>query len=152
MEISVNGFEHGGSIPRKFTCDGADISPRITWKGIPDGARSLALIMDDPDAPSGAFTHWIVYNIPPGEQELKENFPKTGKTAGKISQGKNDFGNVGYGGPCPPRGNPHRYFFRLYALGSEEVLEPRISVDRLESSIKGKSLAEAEYMGTYKRD
>lgn len=151
MKISVVGFHHDGEIPVKYTCDGSDISPRVTWEDTPDGTKSLALIMDDPDAPMGTFSHWLAYNIPPGENSLEENFPKAEETGHGIRQGKNDFGNIGYGGPCPPRGKPHRYFFKLYALDSDEHINVGIDRKNLESSLKGKIIGEAEYMGTYKR-
>ena len=151
MRILVSGFSHGSEIPIKFTCDGSDVSPEVSWEGLPEGTKSLAIIMDDPDAPSGLFTHWMTYNMPPGESSLGENFPREKMTDSGISQGKNDFGKIGYGGPCPPRGKPHRYFFRLYALNSEEPILSGLGRKQFDGALKGKIIGEAEYMGTYKR-
>ncbi len=151
MKISVRGFESGSEIPIKFTCDGPDVSPEVYWEGLPEGTRSIAIIMDDPDAPSGLFTHWIAYNIPAGESGLHENFPKVGKTESGIIQGKNDFGRAGYGGPCPPRGKPHRYFFRIYALNSVGPAEPDLGRKQIDAALEGKIIGEAHYLGTYKR-
>lgn len=151
MKISVKGFENGGKIPEEFTCDGTDISPGISWEDLPEGTESLALIMDDPDAPVGTFTHWLIYNIPPGEKGLPQGHPKEDRGGSGIRQGKNGFGKTGYGGPCPPEGKPHRYFFRLYALDSGERIEAGINRKKVDASLKGKIIGEAEYIGTYGR-
>ncbi len=146
MQITVTGFSNGGTIPRRHTCDGEDVSPAIAWSGAPDGTQSFVLIADDPDAPVGTWNHWLLYDIPPDTKALPE-----GGSAGRS--GANDFGRSGYGGPCPPRGHgPHRYFFKLYALSAASVGLPagarRADLDR---AMKGKILAEAQYMGRYER-
>jgi Raf kinase inhibitor-like YbhB/YbcL family protein len=117
FEVVVAGLS-GGSVPVRYTCDGEDVSPRVEWRGLPAGARSLALICYDPDAPRGTFVHWVLYNVPPSLPGLPENLPKTGVVEGVGLQGVNDFGRVGYGGPCPPSGT-HRYVFLVLALDSE---------------------------------
>jgi len=117
FEVVVAGLS-GGSVPARYTCDGEDVSPRVEWRGLPAGARSLALICYDPDAPRGTFVHWVLYNVPPSLPGLPENLPKTGVVEGVGLQGVNDFGRVGYGGPCPPSGT-HRYVFLVLALDSE---------------------------------
>ena len=117
MELTIrsSAFAHGGMIPKKFTCDGADISPSLSWSKGPEETKSYALISDDPDAPMGTWVHWVIYNLPASVKELTENVPKTGQLDNGALQGKNDFGNFGYGGPCPP-GGTHRYYFKVYAL------------------------------------
>jgi Raf kinase inhibitor-like YbhB/YbcL family protein len=117
FEVLVAGLS-GGSVPPRYTCDGEDVSPRVEWRGLPVGARSLMLICYDPDAPRGTFVHWVLYNVPPSLPGLPENLPKTGVVEGVGLQGVNDFGRVGYGGPCPPSGT-HRYVFLVLALDSE---------------------------------
>ncbi|WP_069808043.1 YbhB/YbcL family Raf kinase inhibitor-like protein [Vulcanisaeta thermophila] len=145
-------FKYGERIPRKYTCDGEDVSPPLQWSGTPQGTKSLVLIMEDPDAPIGLFTHWVLYNIPPTRNELPENVAKNPTVEGIGLQGINDFGRVGYGGPCPPRGHgPHRYFFRLYALDITLNLRPRASRNDVLNAIKNHVIGTAEYMGTYSR-
>lgn len=151
MKIMVRGFEDGGEIPRIFTCDGVDESPEVSWIEIPEEAKSLALIMDDPDAPMGTFTHWIIYNVDPGTKGLTRKLPRTESLDFGPAQGKNDFGKIGYGGPCPPHGRPHRYFFRLYALSSDSAIEPGVERNELEKKIKKAIMEEASYMGKYRR-
>ncbi|MBV9623542.1 MAG: YbhB/YbcL family Raf kinase inhibitor-like protein [Acidobacteria bacterium] len=148
--LTSPAFAAGDMIPKKFTCDGADISPGLTWAGAPDRTQSLAVIADDPDAPAGTWTHWIVWNIRP-QTTIPEAVAKVESLSNGIRQGRNDFKNIGYGGPCPPPGKPHRYFFRLYALDSE--LEIKAGGDRteLEHAMKGHVLAQAELMGRYGR-
>src|SRR5256885_1714257 len=116
--LKTKAFSEGGAIPKKYTCDGSDLSPALTWAGTPAGTQSLALIADDPDAPVGTWTHWIIWNIPP-EPALPEGIPKVENLSDGTRQGKNDFKRVGYGGPCPPPGKSHRYFFKLYAIGAK---------------------------------
>src|SRR5438552_10676499 len=113
--ISSPAFQAEGKIPSKYTCDGINISPPLEWKDPPAGTQSFALIHDDPDAPSGDWVHWVVWNIPPAKSGLPENFPKDKELKDGTRQGMTDFGKIGYGGPCPPSGS-HRYFFKLYAL------------------------------------
>jgi Raf kinase inhibitor-like YbhB/YbcL family protein len=143
--LTSDAFGEGEPIPKRHTCDGDDVSPTLAWSSLPEGARSLALIVDDPDAPSGDFVHWLAWNIDPASGGLEEGVPAP-------AQGTNGFGRPGYAGPCPPPGNgPHRYFHRLYALDGELDLEPGAAREQLEDAIEGKVLAEAQLMGTYQR-
>ena len=144
MTISSSAFSDGQSIPAKYTCDGSDTSPAMAFASIPAGAKSLALVVDDPDAPGGTFDHWIVWNIPPNTTTVAE-----GQSPKGIA-GRNGFGNSGYGGPCPPSGE-HRYFFKLYALDTTLNLQPSSRKADLEKAMKGHILAEAQMMGRYRR-
>ncbi len=154
LRLTSSAFQDGGMIPRMYTCDGADRSPPLEWSGVPGSARSLALICDDPDAPGGTWSHWVVLNLAPQARTLVEGIApgELLKLEGDRSaqQGKNDFGKIGYGGPCPPRGT-HRYFFRLYAL--DTVLDPGAGVTRstVLRTIEGHIMAEGQLMGTYSR-
>lgn len=146
--ITTSAFSPSGDIPSRFTCDGADVSPALAWTEVPAGTKSLALIVDDPDAPGGTFTHWLVYGLAPTRRGLPEGIPRTGEfNAGR--QGKNSFDVAGYRGPCPPAGKPHRYFFHLYALDTALSLRPAASRNELESAIKGHVLAKAELLGKF---
>jgi Raf kinase inhibitor-like YbhB/YbcL family protein len=154
MKIESPVFVHYGEIPNRYTCEGQDISPPLTWQGLPVGTKSLALIVDDPDAPDPSapkmtWVHWVLYNIPPTAQGLKEGVKPEELPAGTL-QGKNDWGRTGYGGPCPPIGR-HRYFFKLYAL--DTVLEDLKTPDkaRIEKAMQGHVLAKAEVIGTYQK-
>ena len=151
FEVSTPAFAGGGDIPVRHTCDGADVSPALDWTAPPDGTVSLALIVDDPDAPGRTWVHWVVYNIPPGERGLPEGVEARAALPSGTRQGTNDFGRIGYGGPCPPPGPAHRYFFRLYAL--DTTLEWRRGVKRpgLDAAMKGHVLASAELLGSYQR-
>jgi len=149
--LRTTAFANGGDIPAKYTCSGADVSPQLTWTEPPARTQSLALIVDDPDAPRGTFTHWILYNLNPQTKELPENFPKAGPAPRGAARGRNGFGATGYRGPCPPPGKPHRYFFKLYALDTKLNLKPDATQDELESAMKGHVLAQAEWMGKFKR-
>jgi hypothetical protein len=142
MKLKSPEFEHNGTIPKKFTCEGNDISPALSIEGMPEKAQSLALIVDDPDAPMGTWIHWVVFDIPPAA-EIKEN-----TIPGK--QGSNDFGRNNYGGPCPPTGT-HRYFFKLYALDAKLNLKEGVSSRDLEKAMEGHVLDKAELIGLYKR-
>lgn len=152
MIISSSAFEHNGKIPSVYTCEGNDISPPLAWSGVPVGARSLALIVDDPDAPDPAaprmtWVHWLLYNLPAdiaGLREDEKNLP------GKALEGTNDWKRVGYGGPCPPIGR-HRYFHKLYALDVvlPDLQEP--TKKQLEAAMQGHVIAEAQVMGTYQK-
>ena len=150
FSLKSSAFTEGATIPKKYTCDGPDISPALEWSGVPAATRSLALIADDPDAPVGTWTHWIAGNIPP-DHSLSEEVQKTETLADGTRQGKNDFRRIGYGGPCPPPGKPHRYFFKLYALDTKLDLKPGASRSELESAMKGHVLAETHLMGKYGR-
>jgi Raf kinase inhibitor-like YbhB/YbcL family protein len=149
MKLSSPVFLPGQPIPNKYTCEGENVSPPLIWHGVPTGAKSLALIMDDPDAPVGLFTHWILFNIPTDTEGLLEHFTET-HVGGQYVQGRNSFGNTGYGGPCPPAGDPHRYFFRLYALDDSLPLGMGINREQLLDAIRPHLLDESEYMGTYR--
>ena len=151
MEISSSAFTQGSSIPAQYSCDSDNISPKLSWSGVPEGTQSIAVIMDDPDAPGGAWIHWVVYGISPDDDGLPEGVPSSDTLDGGARQGKNDFGNAGYGGPCPPRGGPHRYFFKLYALDTELTLGPGATKAELLSEMSGSVLAQGELMGTYTR-
>jgi Raf kinase inhibitor-like YbhB/YbcL family protein len=151
ISLKSSAFSAGSAIPVQYTCDGADISPDLIWSGVPGEADSLVLIMDDPDAPRGTFTHWIVYNIPPERSQLPQDVPDSDTLSDGSRQGINGFGKTGYGGPCPPKGSQHRYVFRLYAV--DTVLDPSGQVDRpvLENALAGHVIAQGELPGTYQR-
>ncbi|BDY11941.1 YbhB/YbcL family Raf kinase inhibitor-like protein [Hydrogenimonas cancrithermarum] len=150
MKITSPVFEHGGFIPAKYTCDGADISVPLTFEDVPAEARSLALIMDDPDAPMGIFVHWVIYDMPASLPGLPEGVPNEPNLAEGIRQGINSFGNIGYGGPCPPDG-AHRYMFKLYALDTLLKADAGLSKHDLLARMNGHVLAGAELMGIYER-
>lgn len=135
----------------KNTCDGQDISPRISWSGVPNNTKSLALIVEDPDAPGGLFVHWVIYNIDPSLKGLPEGIPKTEVVSGIGLQGVNSFGKIGYGGPCPPRGSTHRYIFRIYALKETVQLGPGASRNDLLRAMEGKIIAVGETTVKYGR-
>jgi Raf kinase inhibitor-like YbhB/YbcL family protein len=150
LKLISRAFPHEDTIPDKYSKDGGNISPDLEWMGVPDGTKSLALIVDDPDAPSGVFVHWLVYGIPPGILELKEDLPGTETLPNGARQGRNGFGEIGYGGPQPPSG-VHRYFFRLYALDQDPPLRAGASREELDQAIKGHTIEKAELMGRYRR-
>jgi Raf kinase inhibitor-like YbhB/YbcL family protein len=151
--ITSPAFSDGGPIPRAHTCDGANLSPPLTWTGVPDDARSLALIMDDPDAPGGTFVHWVLYGLPGATQGLPSGVPteKELKKPVTAKQGGNDFHKAGYGGPCPPPGPAHRYMFKLYALREALDLPVGATKEVLVKAMEGKILAEAVLTGMYAR-
>ena len=151
FSISSSNFQNGGDIPKKFTCDGADISPELSWTDPPAGTQSFALIADDPDAPAGTWTHWVLYDLRSGTHNLAENVPKVDQLPDGGIQGRNDFRKIGYGGPCPPPGNPHRYFFKLYALDSKTNLKPGASRQELEQAMKSHTLGKTQVIGKYRR-
>ena len=151
FSITNTAFPNGGNIPRKFTCDGADASPELSWTAPPSGTQSFALIADDPDAPVGNWTHWVLYDLPAGTASLPEDVPKSEELPNGARQGRNDFRRIGYGGPCPPPGKPHRYFFKLYALNSKLNLKPGSTKADVEKAIEGHILAKGELMGKYAR-
>jgi hypothetical protein len=151
LQISSTAFLEGGSIPKKYTCDSEDISPPLAWNGVPAGTKSLALIADDPDAPMGTWVHWVLFDIPASLSSLPEAVAKTPTVQGIGTQGKNDFGKTGYGGPCPPRGKPHRYFFKLYALDTALNLKAGASKAEVENAMRGHILGQGQLMGTYSR-
>ncbi len=149
--LKSTAFANGDGISRKYTCDSADISPALSWEGVPAGTHSLALIVDDPDAPVGTWTHWIIWNISARATALPEGVPKVAVLDNGARQGMNDFKRIGYGGPCPPPGKPHRYFFKLYALDAALDLKAGAKRSELELAMKGHVLSKAELMGTYWR-
>ena len=138
-------------LPKEFSCEGRDASPELEWRNAPQGTRSFALIAEDPDAPGGTWVHWVVYDLPAAVHQLSEGVPKRSEIQGGGRQGDNDFGRVGYGGPCPPPGSPHRYFFRLYALDTVLDLKGAVNKAEVEQAMKGHVLAQAELMGRYAR-
>ena len=154
MDIKSAAFEANGDIPKKYTCKGADVSPPLVWEGVPAGAKSLALICDDPDAPVGVWVHWVLYGLSPQLKGLPEGVAKTESVVVEKSsamQGLNDFGRAGYGGPCPPPGAPHRYFFKLYALDAAPRLHPKASKAQLLKAMEGHILGQAELVGRFAR-
>jgi hypothetical protein len=151
LTLSSSAFKPGGEIPKQYTCEGADVSPALQWAGAPAGTKSFALIADDPDAPVGTWVHWVVYDLPGDATALPQGIPTKDTLAGDGKQGVNDFRKVGYGGPCPPPGKPHRYFFKLYALDAPTNLKPRASKAEVLRAIEGHVLAQAELMGMYRR-
>jgi Raf kinase inhibitor-like YbhB/YbcL family protein len=151
MQLTSTVFAEGAAIPAKHTCDAKNVSPPLKWSGVPAGAKSLALIVDDPDAPVGTWVHWVLYDLPATGSELAEDVPKSQYVAGGAKQGLNDFRHLGYGGPCPPPGKPHRYFFKLYALDAVLDLKPGLTKKDLEKAMEGHILERAQLMGTYQR-
>jgi Raf kinase inhibitor-like YbhB/YbcL family protein len=150
--IISDAFQEGEAIPIKHTCDGDDLSPALRWSDIPPNTKSFALICEDPDAPSGTFTHWILYNLPPTVSELPEGVSAEERLANGAIQGRNDFKRIGYGGPCPPpKDSAHRYFFRLYALDTELQLRAGARREDIVLAMEGHILAKGHLMGTYQR-
>src|SRR5438093_3031834 len=151
FELESSAFKAGETIPRKHTCDGQDLSPPLAWTDPPPGTKSLALVCDDPDAPGGTWVHWVLYGVPASATSLPEGVPPALARDDGSRQGTNDFRRAGYGGPCPPRGAPHRYFFKLYALDIVPALAPGASKPALLKAIEGHTLGQAELMGRYAR-
>jgi Raf kinase inhibitor-like YbhB/YbcL family protein len=152
MEIKMTSaaFEPGGMIPNKYTCDGQDISPPLSWGDVPDGTESIALICDDPDAPMGTWVHWVLFDLPPETRGLPENIPAVENLENGGRHGTNDFRKLGYGGPCPP-GGTHRYYFKVYALDKLMNLHVGNTKSQLLKAMEGHILAEGDLMGRYKR-
>lgn len=151
MTMTSEAFTEGQPIPAQYTGDGKDISVPLKWANPPPETQTFALICEDPDAPRGTWTHWVLYNLPAQTRELPEGVPAERTLADSAVQGKNDFGNIGYGGPAPPRGHPHRYFFKLYALDKKLDLRPGATRSQVLSAAAGHVLAESHLMGSYKR-
>lgn len=151
LHLTSPAFDNGDAIPAKYTCEGRDISPPLQWTGVPNGTRSLSLVCDDPDAPTGTWVHWVLYDVPPKFSELAEGVPTSEVTPEGMKQGRNDFDRTGYGGPCPPPGKAHRYYFRVYALDIAPGLPAGATRDDLMRAIEGHVLEEAELMGRYER-
>ena len=151
IHITTTAFAEGQPIPSRHAYDQQDISPALQWSGVPPAAKSLALICDDPDAPMGTWVHWVLYDLPPVGTGLGEGVPKTPQLPNGAKQGVNDYKKIGYGGPCPPPGKPHRYFFKLYALDTLLALKPGATKKDLLKAMEGHVLAEGQLMGTYQR-
>ena len=151
MEIKSSAFKAQEKIPAKYTCDGANVSPPLSWTDVPEKTQGLALISDDPDAPVGTWVHWVIYDLPTETRELPEGMAPKEVLENGARQGVNDFRNVGYGGPCPPPGPAHRYFFKLYAIDTKLGLPPRATKKDVEKAMKGHILAQTELVGLYGR-
>lgn len=149
--LTSSAFKSGEDIPEKYTCDGMDVSPPLSWSGFPAETKSFILIVEDPDAPGGIFTHWIAYNISSKITSLSEGIKKVGKLDNGILQGMNSFGRIGYNGPCPPHGSKHRYYFRIYALDCYIDLPPGATREEVLKMIKEHVIGEAELLGYYER-
>ena len=153
IKLTSSAFSEGQPIPRAYTCDGVNISPPLEWSGVPKTARTIAIVCDDPDAPDapgGTWVHWVLYNLPADNIGLVENLPATERLKAGGFQGTNDFGKIGYGGPCPPSGT-HRYFFHVYALDSELPLNAGTTKAELMKAMEGHTLLQGQLMGTYRR-
>jgi hypothetical protein len=151
LQLTTTAFADSQPIPRRHAYDDQDLSPALQWSGVPPAAKSLALICDDPDAPKGTWVHWVIYNLPPATAGLSEGVPKSPELANGAKQGVNDYQRTGYGGPCPPPGKPHRYFFKLYALDLPPDLKSGLTKKDLVAAMDGHILAEGQLMGTYQR-
>jgi len=152
IQVKSPAFAEGGMIPRQYTCDAANVSPTIYWSGWPEQTQSFTLLVEDPDAPKGTFTHWIVWNIPPHAPEMPERVAPDGTLPSGAVQGTNDFGKLGYGGPCPPPGSTHRYWFKIYALDSTLRLGAGATKARLLEAMIGHHLAEGQLTAKYHRE
>jgi Raf kinase inhibitor-like YbhB/YbcL family protein len=150
IKLTSTAFQEGGMIPVQYTCAGANVSPPLAWGDVPAETKALALVVDDPDAPRGTWVHWVAYNLSPATKALPENVPALEALASGGRQGKNDFGQLGYGGPCPPDGT-HRYYFKLYALNAELNLPTGATKQDLLKAIYGHILDEGQLMGRFKR-
>ena len=151
MELSSAAFKDGQPIPNRYTCDDKNISPALAWNGAPAGTKSLALIVDDPDSPTGVWTHWIVFNIPADASALDEDAAKSQTSPAGLRMGLNDFKNAGYGGPCPPAGKAHRYYFKILALDITLDLPAGASRQAVDAAIAKHVLSQGQLMGTYQR-
>ena len=151
FELTSSALKAKEKIPKEYTCDGSDISIPLSWNDVPERTKGFALIADDPDAPRGTWVHWVLYDIPAEVRELSAGIGNEESLQNGAKQGKNDFGKVGYGGPCPPGGPAHRYHFKLYALNEMTGLRPRATKQQLLDAMKGHVLGEAQLTGTYKR-
>ena len=150
MKLNSSAFEEGGMIPSKYTCDGENISPPLSWSGEPENTKSFVITCDDPDAPSGNWIHWVIYDIPVNVLELKENVPPQKILENSAKQGLSDFGKIGYGGPCPP-GGTHRYIFKIYAINKMLELEAGLKKSEVLKAIDGNILAETQILSKYKK-
>jgi Raf kinase inhibitor-like YbhB/YbcL family protein len=148
VKLTSAAFKEGQPIPATYTCKGVNVSPPLEWSGVPKTARTIAIIADDPDAPSGTWVHWVLYNLPADNIGLVENLPATESLKAGGFQGKNDFGRIGYSGPCPPSGT-HRYFFKMYALDAELPLKAGATKAEVEKAMAGHIVAQGQLMGTF---
>lgn len=151
LSLSSTAFKEGDKIPVKYTCGGQDISPPLAWGEPPQPTQAFVLIVDDPDAPGGVFTHWVLFNLPASVRQLGEGVAAQERLQNRTLQGKNDFGRIGYSGPCPPRGPAHRYRFTLYALDKPLDSKPGASKKQIVDAMKGHILAQGQLTGTYQR-
>jgi Raf kinase inhibitor-like YbhB/YbcL family protein len=151
FSLRSSAFRDGEAIPARYTCDGENVSPALSWDTVPDGSGALVLVMDDPDAPRGTFTHWVLFDIPPEARELPEAITPRAALDDGARQGPNDFGNLGYGGPCPPPGAPHHYRFTLYAVDAPLRLAPGATKQEVTSALSGPTIGSARLVGTYRR-
>ena len=151
LDVTSTAFEEGGAIPSRYTCDGLDVSPPLSWSSVPEDTQSLVLIADDPDAPGATFVHWVIYNLPPDTRRLPEDVPNRETLPSGAAQGINGAGRVGYMGPCPPSGT-HRYFFKIHALDTGLDLRGDATKQTLSGAMEGHVLAEGRLMGTYRRE
>ena len=151
IELTSTSFRDGEPIPKDHTADGKNVPPPLRWSDPPSGTQSFSFICEDPDAPRGTFTHWVLFNVLAELRELSEHAPQDVVQGGAV-QGKNDFGKVGYGGPSPPPGKPHRYFFHLFALDTRLDLPPGATREQLLARMQDHVLGHGELMGTYGRD
>jgi Raf kinase inhibitor-like YbhB/YbcL family protein len=150
IKLTSAAFKEGGPIPRAYTCDGVNVSPPLEWSGVPKTAKTLAIVSDDTDAPGGTWVHWVLYNLPSDNIGLVENLPTTEKLVAGGFQGTNDFGKIGYGGPCPPSGT-HHYYFKIYALDSELPLPAGATKAETLKAMEGHIVLQGQLMGTYRR-
>ncbi len=150
IKITSSAFTQNGNIPKKYSCDGVNVSLPLSWTDAPSDTKSFAIIVEDPDAPSKTWIHWVIFNIPPADTSLSEHFPTLKEMSNGIRQGTNDFRNIGYGGPCPPSGT-HRYFIKIYALNMMLKIPAGSTKQQLELAMKGHILAEGELLGKYSR-
>lgn len=151
LVLTSVAFAEGTTIPARHTCEGENLSPPMGWTGVPVGTRAFAMVCDDPDAPRGTWVHWVLWNLPSDAVELGEGVPRKPELPSGARQGLNDSGDIGYAGPCPPPGKPHRYFFHLYALDSSLNLPPGVNRSDLDAAMEGHILGSATTMGTYER-
>lgn len=151
IQITSPAFPYGTAIPRRYTCDGDDVSPALEWSGVPAEAQVLVLIMDDPDAPRGTWSHWVQFNIPPTVAAIAEGVTADTQPEGLGVSGRNSSGKHGYGGPCPPRGPKHRYYFTLYALDAPLKLRTGSVREEVIQAMQGHIVAQGQWMGVYER-
>jgi Raf kinase inhibitor-like YbhB/YbcL family protein len=149
ITVSSTAFADSATIPKQYTCEGMDMSPPLAWSGVPSAAKTVAMILDDPDAPMGTWTHWIIWNIPASTTSLSEGMPKDATVSGGIRQGRNSWPKTGYGGPCPPPGKPHHYYFTVYTLDTTLSLPDSTNRAQLEAAMKGHILAQGQLLGMY---